>query len=178
MNTMWRGLILGCLFLLGGMGNAANARPPKVGEIAPDFTLTMIDGTKLSYADMKGQVIILNFWATWCGPCREELPLLDGYYAIDKQFGLQVFAVVSQDEASIPLSRLKPFLAKLSMPSARRISGPYAVLTGVPTNYVIDRGGIVRYAQSGAFSLDNLNEILVPLLKEPVPAPTVTTAAR
>ncbi|HEX7855539.1 MAG TPA: TlpA disulfide reductase family protein [Sphingobium sp.] len=152
----------------------AHAATPKVGEVAPDFTLTLIDGSKVSLADLKGQVIVLNFWATWCGPCRTELPLLDSYYAAQKRFGLQVFAVEDQGEASVPMYRLKPFLSKLTMPSARRIKGPFAALGGLPTNYVIDRKGVVRYAKAGAFDLDDLNELLVPLLKEPAPAGTVT----
>jgi peroxiredoxin len=167
-------------FVLAGLlvAGAATARSPKVGEPAPDFTLTLIDGTKVPFADLKGQVIVLNFWATWCGPCRTELPLLNGYYAAQKRFGLRVFAVEDQDEASLPMSKLKPFLAQLDMPSARRISGPYGTLGGLPTNYVIDRKGIVRYAATGAFDLDELNTLLVPLLREPAPQGMATIAAR
>jgi peroxiredoxin len=164
-----RAMVLAGVMIAGG----AQAASPKIGQPAPDFTLTMLDGSKVTLADLKGQVIVLNFWATWCGPCREELPLLDSYYAVQKQFGLSVFAVEDQDEASAPMSKLKPFLAKLTMPSAKRISGPYGPLKGVPTNYVIDRRGVVRYAKAAAFDLDALNSILVPLLKEPAPAQTV-----
>jgi cytochrome c biogenesis protein CcmG/thiol:disulfide interchange protein DsbE len=159
-------------FILAGLALAspATARVPKVGEVAPDFTLTLMDGSKVSLSDLKGQVIVLNFWATWCGPCRNELPLLNAYYSIQKPAGLTVFAVEDQDEASVPLYKLKPFLAKLTMPSARRIKGDYAPLEGFPTNYVIDRAGVVRYAKAAAFDLDALNAVLVPLLKEAPPA--------
>lgn len=165
MGMMMRGLMLASLLLASG----AQAAKPKIGEAAPDFTLTLIDGSKVSLADLRGQVVVLNFWATWCGPCREELPLLDGYYNAQKKFGLRVFAVEDQDEASVPMRKLMPFLAKLTMPSARRIKGPYEPLRAFPTNYVIDRKGIVRYAKAAAFDLDALNDILVPLLREPMP---------
>ena len=56
------------------------ARDIKVGEQAPDFYATTFDGRKISLADYKGRVLIINLWATWCIPCREELPLLDAYY--------------------------------------------------------------------------------------------------
>lgn len=162
-------MIAGFLAVAALMATGAQAAQPKVGEPAPPFTMTMMDGSKVSSADLKGQVVVLNFWATWCGPCREELPLLNAYYAMQKKFGLSVFAVEDQDEASVPLSKLKPFLAKLTMPSARRISGPYGQVHAFPTNYIIDRKGVIRYAKAAAFDLDALNSLLVPLLQEPVP---------
>ena len=66
-----------------------------------------------------------------------------------------------------------PLFATLAMPSAKRIKGPYNTLGAVPTNYIIDRGGRVRYAQAAAFDLDDLNRLLVPLLKE-TPPPEAT----
>jgi thiol-disulfide isomerase/thioredoxin len=75
--------------------------------------------------------LILNFWATWCAPCKEELPLLDTYFRIDEKAGLRVLAV--------------------------------------PTNFIIDRNGVLRYAKAGALTLDDLNTLLVPLLREPEP---------
>jgi len=173
MKGMVRALVLASLLL----ASPAAAHTPKVGELAPDFTLTLIDGSKVSLSDLKGQVIVLNFWATWCGPCRNELPLLDAYYHVQKPTGLSVFAVEDQDEASIPLYKLKPLLAKLTMPSARKIKGDYAPLEGFPTNYVIDRAGVIRYAKAAAFDLDTLNAVLVPLLREAAPAGGATPAS-
>ena len=144
---------------------------PQVGEMAPDFELTLIDGSHVRLADLRGQVVVLNFWATWCGPCRAELPLLDQYYRIQARHGLKVFAIATED--SLPLYKLKPLFAAMTMPSARRIKGPYATLGAVPTNYIIDRNGRVRYAKAAAFGLSDLNQLLVPLLKEtPPPAAT------
>ena len=145
----------------------AAAQAPRVGQPAPDFQLTLIDKSKVRLADLRGKVVVLNFWATWCVPCRVELPTLDRYHQLRKDRGLAVFAVAT--EGSLPLYRMKPLFAAMSMPSARSIKGQYPVLGGVPTNYVIDRRGIVRYAKSGAFTLDTLNEVLVPLLQEPAP---------
>jgi len=143
----------------------AGAKAIAVGDRAPEFELTLIDGAKVPLSSLRGQVVVLNFWATWCGPCRTELPLLDRYYELNKRHGLSVFAITTQD--SLPLSRLKTLFAAMKMPSARRIKGPYPILRGLPTNYVIDRAGVVRYAASGAFDLDTLNTVLVPLLREP-----------
>jgi len=140
-----------------------------VGQQAPDFTLTLIDETKVTRDQLRGQVIVLNFWATWCAPCREELPTLDTYYTLQKNAGLRVFAVATEDSLS-PV-QLRKLFAVMHIPPVRRVKGPYDVMgNAVPTNIVIGRDGRVRYAKAGSFDLDSLNEILVPLLREPAPA--------
>lgn len=143
------------------------APAPKVGETAPPFELTLIDGSKVSSDELRGQVVVLNFWATWCGPCKRELPLLDAYYEAQKSHGLKVFAIATED--SLQPYQLKKLFAVMHMQSARRIKGPYATMTGVPTNFIIDRAGRLRYAKANAFDLDALNTLLVPLLQEPPP---------
>jgi thiol-disulfide isomerase/thioredoxin len=157
--------------LLAGLMAAATpasaAKAPQVGEMAPAFELSLIDGSKVRIDQLRGQVVLLNFWATWCVPCRAELPLLDSYYRHQQKHGLRVFAVTTEN--SLPIYRLKPLFKTLQIESARNLRGPYAPLAGVPTNYVIDRAGRVRYAKAGAFDLDALNAILVPLLREPAP---------
>jgi len=102
------------------------------------------------------------------------LPLLDKYYEIQRSHGLRVFTIATED--SLPLYQLKKLFAVMKIPSAKRIKGNYPVLQGVPTNYVIDRSGHVRYAKAAAFDLDDLNRELVPLLNEPVPAGVSPTA--
>jgi cytochrome c biogenesis protein CcmG/thiol:disulfide interchange protein DsbE len=160
-----------CLVLLPlALTGAAAGKKPTIGEVAPNAELTLIDGTKLNLDDMRGEVVVLNFWATWCVPCRTELPLLDRYYEVQKPHGLRVYAVTT--EGSLPLYKLKPLFGQLNMAPARRIKGPYAPIAGaVPTNYIIDRAGKLRYAKAGALTLDVLNAQLVPLLREKAPAP-------
>jgi len=143
------------------------AKEPKIGEPAPDFQVETFDGKKLSLADFKGQVVILNFWATWCTPCRKELPTLDTYYRLRKDAGLAVLAIAT--EHSVSDVDLKPLSRVLSFPMVRRIKGPYHDMHAIPTNFVIDRAGVLRYAKADAFDLDKLNAILAPLLSEPPP---------
>jgi thiol-disulfide isomerase/thioredoxin len=125
----------------------------------------------VSLSQLRGEVVVLNFWATWCGPCKQELPLLDRYYALQKNAGLRVFAVTTED--SLPLYQLKKLFAVMHIPAVRRLKGPYDTAGAVPTNFVIDRNGVVRYAKAGAF---DLNDLLVPLLEEPMPAGAAPTA--
>jgi peroxiredoxin len=143
---------------------SAQAKLPIVGQVAPDFKLTLVSGETVTLADLKGQVIVLNYWATWCAPCIKELPLLDSYYILQKSRGLAVFAITTEN--SVPLYHLKKLFAAMAIPSVRRIRGPDGIDGAVPTNIVIGRDGRVRYAKAGSFDLDGLNALLVPLLRE------------
>ena len=147
----------------------SSARGIEVGKPAPDFKARTFDGRNISLAEFKGHVLIINLWATWCGPCRAELPLLSAYHRAQMSNGLDVIALATED--SVPMEMLKPLAAVCSFPFVRRMRGDYEVMGGVPTNYVIDRNGIVRYAKAGGFTLDGLNAILVPLLNEKVVQP-------
>jgi thiol-disulfide isomerase/thioredoxin len=158
--------------LLALAGCYSGSRPPRIGTNAPDFTVQDSDRT-VTLSSLRGQVVVLNFWATWCAPCRVELPMLDRYLRTHADDDLKLFAVTT--EGSVPNSKLKPLASVLSFPLATSISGhAYGPLDGVPTNYVIDRGGIVRYARAGAFSEDGFDEVVRPLLATPAPAKVST----
>jgi peroxiredoxin len=172
-----RSATLAGLVALGSLAAPASAGggKVKVDQPAPDFTLTLIDGTKVTRDELRGQVVVLNFWATWCLPCRTELPTLDAYYAARQNAGLRVFAVATED--SVPAYQLKKLFAAMHIPSAKKIKGPYDTMGGVPTNIIIGRDGRIRYAKAAAFDLDSLNETLVPLLNEKAP-PAAAPAAQ
>jgi cytochrome c biogenesis protein CcmG, thiol:disulfide interchange protein DsbE len=163
-----RTLLLGALLL--GLAGPAGAKPPQVGDMAPDATLALVKGNKtIHLSELRGQVVVINFWATWCVPCRHELPLLDSYYAAQKKYGLRVFAATTED--SVPVGFMHKLFDVLSIDPLRYLHGPYTPIgNAVPTNYIIDRAGRIRYAKAGAFDLDDLNRELVPLLNEPAPA--------
>ena len=101
------------------LATPALAREPKVGQHAPAVELTLMDGSKTTLAEHKGEVVVLNFWATWCVPCRKELPLLDAYYRKLRSHGLQVYAVAT--EGSLPNYKLKDLFASMAIPSVRRL---------------------------------------------------------
>lgn len=164
-----RGVVTGAVLASVTVGTPVAAGDKvAIGQPAPDFTLTLIDGTKITRDQLRGQVVILNFWATWCVPCRAELPTLDAYYVQRKDAGLRVFAVTTED--SLPDYQLKQLFRVMHISPVKKVKGPYdAIGNAVPTNIIIGRDGRIRYAKAAAFDLDSLNEVLVPLLREPVP---------
>lgn len=155
--------------MLPALPASAATPKPKVGQPAPDAELTLIDDTVVRLSELRGNVVVLNLWATWCIPCRKELPILDRYYQIQKQHGLRVFALTLDNNA--PRKTMAKLFDVLSIQPTSKIIGPYRPIdNGVPSNYVIDRAGVLRYAKAGAFDLNDLNRELVPLLQQPRPA--------
>jgi cytochrome c biogenesis protein CcmG/thiol:disulfide interchange protein DsbE len=150
------------------LSTPAHAASLKLGQPVPNAELVLADGKRVHLADLRGQVVVLNYWATWCVPCRAELPLLNGYFVAASKRGwpLKIFAVATED--SVPKYQLKKLFSVLSISPTDRIrGGPFGDVEAVPTNYVIDKSGTLRYAKAGAFELDDLNSILVPLMNEP-----------
>lgn len=147
----------------------AHVRP---GQKAPSFTITSFDKTRIRSEDLRGQVVIVTYWATWCAPCKTELPGLDAYYRAHAREGLRVFGVAT--EQSVSERQLAPLAAALAFPLVHGLSGAgLGVMGGLPTNYVIDRAGVVRYADVGAINARTLDEVVEPLLAEPAPSPAV-----
>lgn len=129
---------------------------------APDFTLKDENGTNVSLADYKGKVVLLNFWATWCGPCQIEIPWFEQF---EQQYKSQGFAVlgVSMDDEGWPA--VKPFIAAHKV-NYRILLGNdsvgqlYGGLDALPTSFMIDREGRLAYTHVGlAGKNEYLNEI-------------------
>jgi len=154
--------------LAASIGADASPKPRfEVGQPAPDFQVTTFDGQKLTLADFKGQVLVLNFWATWCGPCKRELPLLEDYYRARQAAGLRVLAVATEN--SLTPFQLRPLARILTIPMVKRFKGSdYGEIKLLPTNFVVDRRGILRYAAAGGFTLDSMDQLLGPLLAESI----------
>ena len=122
---------------------------PKLEEVkdhppAPDFTLTNPAGKKVSLKDYRGKVVFLNFWASWCEPCRGEMPAMDKLYREFKAKGFEILAVNVKDKQEDALKMLKAL--KISYPVALDPDGEIGLLYGawaMPSTYLIDRKGVV-----------------------------------
>ena len=142
---------------------------PLLGRPAAAFSLTTFAGAPLSLEDLRGKVVMLNFWASWCIPaCYEEAPALERTWRAYKDKGVTVLGVNIQDKEAAA----REFLARFehSFPNAPdpkgRVSVDYGVY-GVPETFFIDRKGRVRFKHVGALTDDIARRHLDTLLKEP-----------
>lgn len=140
-----RVVLLFCL-----MSVTAAVQGKETNEPAPDFTLDSSQGENLRLEDFRGQVVMLNFWASWCGPCRREMPLMDDLYQQYKNLGFTVLAVnvdENRDEAVRFLAKV-PVTYPILYDSEGRVSEQYKV-QAMPTTLMIDREGRVRFVHYG-----------------------------
>ena len=138
-----------------------------VGALAPGFTTQTIDGTPVTLRQYRGKPVLLNFWATWCAPCQQEMPLLQRASDIGHAPGLVVLAVNYQE--TNPTS-IKAFLRKVDahFPAvydpAGQIAAEYGVNVGLPVSIFIDRSGKVSFIQLGQMTNAILQQHLQPIL--------------
>ena len=147
---------------------------PRLQEHAPALTVTTLGGHEFDLDAMRGKAVLVAFWATWCGPCLEEMPALEKYYREHKADGFQMIAL-SVDK---PVNRAKAFkvLAKLSFPGAMVSDASrngFGTPEAVPVSYVVDARGIVR-DKFIALDASLLDEVVTPLLKERPAGPIPT----
>jgi cytochrome c biogenesis protein CcmG, thiol:disulfide interchange protein DsbE len=143
----------------------AVALSPAVGTQAPDLRLKLLDHSKLTLADLRGQIVVLNLWATWCAPCRNEIPVLADMQDKLKSHGVRIIGVLVNDP-NADIYRVRAVEKAMGYSIATEMKGDYQAPV-VPTTYVIDRKGLVRYAHSGAFDRKSFAEMIVPLVNEP-----------
>lgn len=136
-------------------GTGTEAAKVGVGHPAPAYAATTMDGTPVSLADKKGEVVLLNVWATWCKPCRQEIPALDSLHREFSARGL-IVAGVSIDVID-DTTRIAGFARELGASYALwldpddRVSNTFRAI-GVPSTYLVDREGVVRWQHMGALT--------------------------
>jgi cytochrome c biogenesis protein CcmG/thiol:disulfide interchange protein DsbE len=129
-------------------------KAPELRQIAPDFTLRDAEGRQVSLSDYRGKIVLLNFWATWCGPCRIEIPW---FIDFERQFKDRGFAVlgVSMDEGG--WDAVRPYIARMRvnyrvLVGDSMVSDLYGGVESLPTSFMIDRDGRVARVHIGLVS--------------------------
>lgn len=142
--------------------------PAAANYPAPELTLTDLDGVSHSLADYRGQVVLVNLWATWCEPCKEEMPALQAFYKKYEQDGFTIIAVNDGDPTEDVTQFAKDF--ELMFPiwlDPTYIATEQAFKTlGLPSSYVIDRSGTVRLQWMGGIEKRALEKYVAPIILE------------
>jgi peroxiredoxin len=141
--------------------------PAKVDYPAPDIQLQDLNGESVSLADYRGQVVLVNNWATWCPPCREEMPILDAYFRDHRH---QDFTIIAID-AGDPKEVVGDFVEQYKMSFPVWVDPTSSAVNSfrnnyLPSSYLIDQDGQVIMVWSGAVSLASLEQNITPLLKD------------
>ena len=166
------GVIVGAIWLLDG-GISASDEPaagavrlvdgsgsgvtPRIGEAAPGFTVERLAGEPLALSDLRGRPVIVNFWASWCPPCRGEMPDLEDLAREQRASGLTVLAV-NLDEESAAVQRYATALdltLSIGLDRGGHVSTLYN-LVALPTSFFVDRQGVVRDLNIGALTARGL----------------------
>ncbi|TQV86579.1 TlpA family protein disulfide reductase [Aliikangiella coralliicola] len=137
-------------FLTGLMLVACSTLSAADKVAAPDFTLKSLTGENLRLSDFRGQVVLLNFWASWCGPCRQEMPILDEIHKKYEPLGFAVLGVNVdlKSEKAIDYLRGTPVKFPILLDPKSKVSEQYSV-SAMPSTAIIDRDGNVRYVHAG-----------------------------
>lgn len=130
---------------------------PYVSGLAPDFTVVLLDEKILAMDDLRGRPIILNFWATWCAPCRQEMPLIEALYTDRAEDGLVVLAInygESEDTVTDFMAEAA-YTFPIALDPDLTLAQSYLV-RGMPTTYFIDRDGVIQQVHIGEMTSDIL----------------------
>jgi peroxiredoxin len=162
--------LLATLLLTCGLGAAA--RPAQAAETllnhkAPVFTRHDLKGQTINIARLRGKVVLLNFWATWCAPCQAEMPKFSAW---QKEYGPRGFQVIgiSMDDSKAPVQKLVARL-KLDYPIAMgdvKLGNLYGKVLGLPLTFLIDRHGVVRGEFQGGSDLKMMESMVRELLEK------------
>jgi thiol-disulfide isomerase/thioredoxin len=151
------------LAAIGAIALPAGARAAS----APSINTTLLDGRDFSTEQTKGKVLLVNFWATWCGPCREEMPAIEAYYQAHRAHGLEVLALSTdelKDETKVR-EAAQPFSFPVAMLKNTRLSG-FGRIWRMPVSAVIDRQG--RLVKQDWFVEPKLDAAMLDLVIKPL----------
>lgn len=144
----------------GTSGRGTAGGQADVGRPAPDITVDRVSGGTLALSSLHGKVVLLDVWASWCGPCKQELPMLDAIAGRLHRRGVEVLAV-SVDQERENVDKFLQAKGRWTLTVAHDPKGAIADTfqpEKMPTSYVIDRQGIIRYVNSG-FAPEDAREI-------------------
>lgn len=140
-------------------------QPPQLNQSMSDFELSNLENSWVSLSDYRGKVVLINTWATWCPPCRAEMPDLNAFYNQYKDRGYEVLAINAGEAPKLA----RDFAAEYSLDFTVLVDPDYRVMDAMkintfPTSIIIDRNGIIRDIRVGVHTPETLANSILPLI--------------
>lgn len=156
------------LILLGLIAYLWFRPPAEVSEenrAVPPWQATLPDGRSVSSASLKGKVVLVNFWATWCPYCRKEKPVIDSFWQDYRNRGFEVISISVDD----PPQKIAAWMRDkgytfMAAPTNASVAAAFGSVTSVPTSFIVDADGHVRHKIAGQMHYPRLEKLVVPLL--------------
>lgn len=168
------------LFLLGGCAANKESEPvnlpaepaeeeektfPQIGSFAPSFTLKTLEGEEVALEDYRGKIVILNFWGSWCPPCREEMPYLEAFYEEEDRYNAYLLTVNIMQEEDVSPDVIQGFVTQngytfpVLLDEGSKVAQNYRVYA-IPQTFILDENGRLLYIKYGPFAENELQEVL------------------
>jgi cytochrome c biogenesis protein CcmG/thiol:disulfide interchange protein DsbE len=163
---LFRLTLASALLMMGPLRGLVLAAPV-LNEAAPPLIVTTLDGQTFELSNLRGKVVLVNYWATWCAPCRREMPAFDAFYRRYQSQGLELIGIsvdFTRDGAKIRKAA-KDFAYPIALSSEISVNG-FGPPLGVPVTYLIDADGIV-HDRFAAVASKLLHDVVFPLLPQP-----------
>lgn len=135
----------------------------EIGKVAPEFELSKLDGTKVKLSDLKGKKVIVNFWATWCGPCQREMPDMQEFYS-KYQKDVEILAVnYTASEGTDGKEKVRKFAEEkgvtfpILLDTDIKVTTTYKVIT-IPTSYFVDTKGVIQDKFTGPMTVQEMEK--------------------
>jgi thiol-disulfide isomerase/thioredoxin len=138
---------------------------PSIGDVAPQFQGTTLKGEKFDLTDFQGKVILIDFWASWCGPCRQEMPYLIELQQKYKKSDFEIIAVNIDDKISNAIKFINEISGTINFPvinDSQQEIPPKFQIKGMPSTILVDKKGVIRYWHTGfknSYKEDYVSEI-------------------
>ncbi|MBN2147808.1 MAG: TlpA family protein disulfide reductase [Anaerolineales bacterium] len=158
-------IITAAAILLTDKPSSQASGPAQIGKPLPDFSLTDINGKTVSLSDYAGQVVLINAWATWCPPCKAEMPDLNAYYQAHQDDGFVILAINAGDpaEEAAAFAKEKGLAFPVLLDPSSRLLGALGI-NSFPTSILVGVDGIVKSIHVGMYSPQALEEEITPHL--------------
>ncbi len=159
------------------LASFARAGEPGLNRPLEPFRITTLSGHEITSATQRGRILVVNLWATWCGPCRTEMPEIEAFFQKYRNRGVDVVAVSLDDRRES--AAVRRFMAPFSVPVALAADSDlrgFGRIRYLPATFVIDRDGLLKrsgWQQPASVDLPELEKALSPLLDAPADSPVV-----